>query len=83
MTDANDEGLLRRLVVALAPDTGRNYLSKFLDDEWLKANNLVLNVQPAHSVGDLLHQRGSRQLVTTSPEATVADAINLMKFAAS
>src|SRR5579862_3601888 len=45
------------LVVALVPDTGRNYLSKCFDDEWLKANNLILNVQPAHSIGDLLRLR--------------------------
>jgi cystathionine beta-synthase len=66
------------LVVALVPDTGRNYLSKLYDDEWLKSNNLVLNVQPAHSVGDLLRQRGLRQMVTISPKATVAEAIGLM-----
>src|SRR5436309_3074422 len=56
------------LVVALAADTGRNYLSKFFDDAWLAANNLALNVQPVHSVGDLLCQRGPRQLVTTHPK---------------
>src|SRR5262249_52015251 len=66
------------LVVALAPDTGRNYLSKLFDDEWRKANNLEVNVQPAHSVGDLLRQRGTRQLVTITPKATVEDAIALM-----
>src|SRR5208282_5617080 len=49
------------------------------DDEWLKSNNLVLNVQPAHSVGDLLRQRGPRQMVTIAPKATVADAIGLMQ----
>jgi cystathionine beta-synthase len=68
-----------QLVVALVCDTGRNYLSKFFDDDWLKANNLVLNLQPAQSVGDLLRQRGSRQLVTTNPKATVAEAIGLMQ----
>jgi cystathionine beta-synthase len=67
------------LVVALVPDTGRNYLSKFFDDEWLKANNLVLNVQPAHSVGDLIRLRGPRHMVTIDPKATVADAIGLMQ----
>jgi cystathionine beta-synthase len=67
------------LIVALVPDTGRNYLSKFFDDGWLKANNLVLNVQPAHSLGDLLRKRGPRKLVTISPEATVAEAIGLME----
>jgi cystathionine beta-synthase len=67
------------LVVALVPDTGRNYLSKFFDDAWLKHNNLALNVQPVHSVGDLLRQRGPRQLVTIQPKATVAEAIRLMQ----
>ena len=30
------------LVVALVCDTGRNYLSKFFDDEWLADNKLLL-----------------------------------------
>lgn len=67
------------LVVALVCDTGRNYLSKFFDDNWLAANKLEMHEKPAHSVGDLLRQRGPRQLVTTSPRATVADAIALMQ----
>jgi cystathionine beta-synthase len=69
------------LVVALCADTGRNYLSKFYDDEWLRANNLQWNLQPAHSIGDLLRTRGPRQLVTVSPEATVESAIQLMQNA--
>src|SRR5262249_55545636 len=41
------------VVVALAADTGRNYLSKMYNDEWLNANNLNYTVQPQQSVGDL------------------------------
>ncbi|HXG11600.1 MAG TPA: cystathionine beta-synthase [Gemmataceae bacterium] len=67
------------LVVALCADTGRNYLSKFFDDEWLAQNNLLVQEQPAHSIGDLLRTRGPRQLVTVSPEATVEEAIELMQ----
>src|SRR5437899_264398 len=44
------------LVVALCADTGRNYLSKIFDDDWLAANKLTVNVQAVHSVGDLLKQ---------------------------
>src|SRR6516164_8842151 len=40
------------LVVALVADTGRNYLSKFYDDEWLAANHLQWHEQPRYSVGD-------------------------------
>jgi cystathionine beta-synthase len=67
------------LVVALCADTGRNYLSKCFDDEWLARNHLELNVQTPHSVGDLLRQRGPRQLKTISPRATAAAAIELMQ----
>jgi cystathionine beta-synthase len=67
------------LVVALVCDTGRNYLSKFYDDKWLAENNLALDEQPAHSIGDLLLLRGPRPLVTITPDATVAAAIDLMQ----
>jgi cystathionine beta-synthase len=69
------------LVVTLVCDTGRNYMSKFFDDAWLAANNLLPEEQPAHSVGDLLQTRGPRQLVTITPEATVAEAIDVMQSA--
>ena len=67
------------LVVTLICDTGRNYLSKFFDDAWLATNHLEWRAQPIYSVGDLLHLRGVRQLVTISPEATAADAADLME----
>jgi cystathionine beta-synthase len=67
------------IVVALCADTGRNYMSKFFDDDWLAANKLSEKVQRAHSIGDLLKLRGERQLVTISPRATVAEVIELMQ----
>jgi cystathionine beta-synthase len=67
------------LVVALVCDTGRNYLSKFFDDAWLAANNLLSDAQPAQSVGDLLQTRGPRNMVTITPDATIAAAIDLLQ----
>jgi cystathionine beta-synthase len=69
------------LVVALCADTGRNYLSKFFDDNWLSANKLMIKEQTAHSIGDLLKLRGSRPLVTITPEATAAKAIEMLQSA--
>ena len=69
------------LVVALCADTGRNYLSKFFDEDWLKTNKFIWDVQPAQSIGDLLRSRGSRQLVTISPDAHAAAAIGLLESA--
>jgi cystathionine beta-synthase len=67
------------LVVALCADTGRNYMSKLFDDQWLRENNLLTEVKPQHSLKDLLAVRGQRRLVTITPDATVADAIKLME----
>jgi cystathionine beta-synthase len=67
------------VIVALCADTGRNYLSKFYDDEWLAANHLALHEEPPHSIGDLLRTRGPRQLVTVTPDATAGDAIKLLQ----
>ena len=66
-------------VVSMVCDTGRNYLSKFFDDAWLAENKLLPDERPAHTVGDLLQQRGKRQLVTISPEATVESAIEKLQ----
>jgi cystathionine beta-synthase len=67
------------LVVALCADTGRNYLSKMFDDEWMTANKFLVNEPPKHSIGDLLRTRGQRQLVTITPKTTVAQAIELLQ----
>jgi cystathionine beta-synthase len=69
------------LVVTIVCDTGRNYLSKFFDEAWLAANDLLSQEQPAHSVGDLLQTRGPRQLVTITPDASLAVAIDVMRSA--
>ena len=67
------------MVVALCPDTGRNYLSKVHDDAWLAENGLLHVEQPAHTVGDLLRARGPRSLLTVDPETTAAEAVELLQ----
>ena len=66
-------------VVALCADTGRNYLSKIYDDAWLAENGLLQVEAPARTVLDLLTARGQRDLVTVSPDATAAEAVELMQ----
>jgi cystathionine beta-synthase len=67
------------VIVALCPDTGRNYLSKFFDDAWLEENRLNETEPVAESVGDLLRSRGPRTLITVSPDTTAAEAVELMQ----
>jgi cystathionine beta-synthase len=67
------------VVVALCADTGRNYMSKFYDDAWLVENGLLHAETPTKTVLDLLTARGPRELVTVSPDATAAEAVELMQ----
>jgi cystathionine beta-synthase len=67
------------VIVALCPDTGRNYLSKFYDDTWLTQNHLHRGDPPAQTVGDLLLARGPRTLVTIGPDTTAAEAARLLQ----
>jgi cystathionine beta-synthase len=67
------------VVVALAADTGRNYLSKMYNDAWLDENHLNYSLPPQQSVGDLLRTRGPRQMVAISPNETAEAAIRLME----
>jgi cystathionine beta-synthase len=69
------------LMVVLCPDTGRNYMSKMYDDAWLAANNLQWVPGTPHTVGDLLLKRGSRPVLTITPEMTAADAIDMLQTA--
>ena len=66
-------------VVALVCDTGRNYMSKIFDDDWLAENNLSMEIEAVRSIADLLRTRKPRKLVTIQPTATVADALRLMQ----
>jgi cystathionine beta-synthase len=67
------------IVVALCADTGRNYMSKFYDDDWLVENKLHGAEPVAQTVGDLLQTRHDRALVTVGPDASVAEAVERMQ----
>ena len=45
------------VVVVLLPDSGRNYLSKIYNDEWMRANGLLATTGAVVRVDDLLRDR--------------------------
>jgi cystathionine beta-synthase len=57
------------LVVALSPDTGRNYLSKVYSDEWMIENGYMASASTLRPVRELLQSREPRELITASPGA--------------
>lgn len=68
------------VVVVLLPDSGRGYLTKVFNDEWL-ARFGFLQAKDEQTVGEVLHAKsgGIPDLVHTHPTETVAEAINILK----
>lgn len=69
------------LVITIACDTGRNYLSKFFDDSWLHEHRLGFTPPPAYTIESLLAHRGPRRLVSVSPQTSMAEAAQVMSEA--
>jgi cystathionine beta-synthase len=66
-------------IVTLLPDSVRNYMTKFMDDGWMRANGLSDSMWETRTVGDVLASLPRRDVVTAETSATVAEAVGLMK----
>jgi cystathionine beta-synthase len=71
------------VVVVLLPDSGRNYLSKIYNDEWLRANGLMATTGGIVRVGDLLDDRHHAgplpDLVLARTTQRVGEAIEILQ----
>jgi cystathionine beta-synthase len=67
------------LVVVLIPDSGRGYLSKVFDDDWMACNGFLRS--PGRTVADVIEARGEDvpPLVYVHPDDTVQRAVDLMR----
>ncbi|HZQ04828.1 MAG TPA: cystathionine beta-synthase [Gaiellaceae bacterium] len=71
-------------VLALLPDSGRSYLSKFLDDKWMLEYGFLERAAPAPTVAELLRAKHAEvsevpPLVTISSHQKVGEAIDVMQ----
>jgi cystathionine beta-synthase len=68
-------------VLAILPDSGRSYLSKFLDDNWMLEHGFLERTAPAPTVRELLRSKAGETppLVTISAHQKVAEAISVME----
>ncbi|MFZ2032867.1 MAG: cystathionine beta-synthase, partial [Candidatus Dormiibacterota bacterium] len=69
------------VIVVLLPDTGRNYLSKFFSDEWMRQNGYLQRLVPARvrEVIESAHTDHVPELVSVGAGRTVGEAIDLMQ----
>lgn len=66
------------LVVVLLPDSGRGYLSRVFDDEWMANRGFLTECD--RCVGAVLETRGTGpELLYVNPFQTVREAISLMR----
>jgi cystathionine beta-synthase len=68
------------IVVVIFPDSGRGYMSKIFNDEWMIANGFLSEGKRKATVGDVL--RGKTPLppmITVKPDDTVKTALDLLR----
>ena len=77
------QGGAEAVVVVLLPDSGRSYLSKVYNDEWMRANGLLATTGAVVRVGDLLHDRHHAgplpPLVLARTTQPVGEAISVLQ----
>jgi cystathionine beta-synthase len=71
-------------ILAMIPDSGRSYLSKFYDDNWMLEHGFVERRAPVPTVRDLLESKSVEEakvpdLVTISSHQKVGEAIDVMQ----
>ncbi len=68
----------KRIVVILA-DSVRNYMTKFLDDRWMRENGFTETSWETGTVGELLRALPRRPVITATTSETVSESVKRMK----
>lgn len=66
-------------VLAILPDSVRNYLTKFVDDRWMKENRFYEAQWAIGTIGDLIRSLPERPVHTAELADTVGHAVAVMK----
>ena len=67
-------------VVTILPDSVRNYMTKFVDDRWMRENGFQEQEWAQNgTVGDVLRALPPRQVITLEVGATLGEAVRLFK----
>ncbi|MGI8878088.1 MAG: cystathionine beta-synthase [Candidatus Limnocylindria bacterium] len=71
----------RALVVVLLPDSGRSYLSKIYNDEWMRQNGFLDRFPLLARVSDVMKDRetGTPELIVVSKSESIRNAIDTMQ----
>jgi cystathionine beta-synthase len=67
--------------VVILPDSVRNYMTKFMDDAWMKQHGFTEPSWEEDSCGSLIGRLPAREVITASGDQTLGEAIECMKEA--
>lgn len=76
------EGRTDAVIVVLLPDSGRGYLTKVFNDDWLGQYGFATGAQADHrTVGEVLRGKSGQlpDLVHTHPGETIAEAVHIFQ----
>ena len=71
-------------ILSMIPDSGRSYMSKFYDDNWMLEHGFAERRVPAPTVSELLHSKRIEEievpaLITIAAHQKVGEAIDIMQ----
>ena len=66
-------------VVVILPDNIRNYLTKFVDDGWMRQHGFLQAEWELGTIGDMVRAMPKRTVVTVGTTATLNDTLALFK----
>ncbi len=75
---ARELGAGKRVVVIL-PDSIRNYLSKFVDDRWMRQQGFLKADWEVGTIADVVRALGNREVIAVSADAKVGEATAIFK----
>ncbi len=66
-------------IVTILPDSIRNYLSKFVDDRWMRENGFMEPEWGVGTVAEMLRTMPDREVITIDAAQSLADAVAIFK----
>ena len=75
---AKELGAGKRVVVIL-PDSIRNYLSKFVDDRWMRQQGFLKADWEVGTIGDVVRALGQREVISVAADAKIGEATAIFK----
>jgi cystathionine beta-synthase len=66
-------------IATILPDSVRNYMTKFVDDRWMRENGFSDTTWETGTMGDLLRSMPRRRLLTVRSADSVGASVRIMK----